>query len=161
MHVDLHDPEDLAALRRRIRQERNAKQRDRYRAVLLALEGGMTGEIQEKLGRSKSFVQRWVYAYRDGGLAAIRVKKPPGAKPKRIDEAEANLRGVDIGRILAEEFGVRYSLQGVYDLLHRLGYEPLRPRPSNPKKDPKAEARWRRRAPLLSRRWPKRIQSRR
>ena len=171
MHVSMHNSEDLAVLRRRIRGETNAKQRDRCRAVLLALEGTMTAEIQQKLARSKNFVQRWVYAYRDGGLNAIRAKKPPGAKPKlprsqescflrRIEEAEQTLRGEDIRQILSEEFGVRYSLQGAYDLLHRLGFEPLRPRPSNPKKDPAAEARWREGAPFLSRRWRRPIQRR-
>ena len=172
MHVRAHDPEDLEVLRRRIRGETNAKQRDRYRAVLLALEGALTRQIQKALARSKNFVQRWVYAYRDGGLAAVRPKKPPGVTPKlprsqealflaRIEQAEQNLRGQDIRRILAEEFGAVYSLQGAYDLLHRLGFEPLRPRPSNPKKDPAAEASWRQRAPLLSRRWRRGIRGKR
>src|SRR5206468_3040445 len=39
------------------------------------------------------------------------------------------LRGADVRRILREEFGVVRSLQATYDLLHRLGFEPLRPRP--------------------------------
>ena len=39
MDVEPHDNADLNELRRRIRTERKAKQRDRYRVVLLALEG--------------------------------------------------------------------------------------------------------------------------
>lgn len=50
-------------LHRRIGKEANAKQRDRLRAVLLALEGKTTAEIMDKLGRNKNFVQRWVYFY--------------------------------------------------------------------------------------------------
>ena len=161
MNIEPHELKDLEELSRRIRTEKLAKQRDRYRAVLLALQGATTIAIQAKLDRSKNFVQRWVYAYRDGGLKRVRAKKPPGMTPKlpreqehallaRIAASERNLRGVDIVSILQNEFGVCYSLQGAYDLLHRLGYEPLRPRPVNPKKDPQTEQTWKHNAPLLS-----------
>jgi len=46
------------------------------------------------------------------------------------------LRGKDVVRILEHEFGVRYSLDGVYDLLERLGYSCLAPRPRHEKSDP-------------------------
>jgi transposase len=162
MNVEPREVGDVQELRRRVGTEVNAKQRDRYRAVLLALEGQATAEIQEKLGRSKNFVQRWVYAYRDGGLEAVRAKKPPGIAPKlpreqeqpfleRITDTQEILRGPDIVALLEKEFGVRYTLQGAYDLLHRLGYEPLKPRPVNPKKIAEAEQVWRNCAPLLSR----------
>jgi hypothetical protein len=39
MNVELHCPGDLKELLDRSRKERNAKQRDRYRAVLLAFDG--------------------------------------------------------------------------------------------------------------------------
>jgi len=162
MNIEPHCAEDLDELRRRIQKEKNAKQRDRYRAVLLALGGSTTSEIQAKLDRSKNFVQRWAYAYRDGGLKAVRARKQPGITPKlprdqeqafleRISKTPEILRGRDIVEILEHEFGVRYSLQGAYDLLHRLNYSPLRPRPTNPKKAPEAEQAWKQRAPFLSR----------
>ena len=44
-----HDSADLNELRRWIRTERKAKQRDRYRVVLLALEGLTTAAIMDKL----------------------------------------------------------------------------------------------------------------
>ena len=160
MHIELRNVGDLQELRRRVRKEANAKQRDRYRAVLLALEGHSTAEIREKLARSKNFVQRWVYAYRDSGLDAVRPKKQPGRMPKlprdqearflqRITDTEEILRGADMVAILVREFGVRYTLQGAYDLLHRLGYEPLKPRPVNPKKVAEEEQAWKQQAPLL------------
>jgi transposase len=46
------------------------------------------------------------------------------------------LRSEDVRRILPAEFGVLRSLQAVYDLLHRLGFGPLRPRPRHPQGDP-------------------------
>ena len=39
MHVQPHTPTDIATLKSKARAERNAKQRDRYRAVAMALEG--------------------------------------------------------------------------------------------------------------------------
>jgi transposase len=172
MHITERQPTDREELRRRIRQEGNAKQRDRWRAVLLALEGQTTVQIMDKLGRSKNFVQRWVYFYRDWGLERVRPKKQPGqpqrlpahqqaAFLKRIDQSDQILRGRDIVAILQQEFGVTYSLNGAYELLHRLGYEPLRPRPVNPKKDPQQELAWTASAPLLSRRFVRRIRTRR
>jgi hypothetical protein len=71
MNVELHRPKDRTEIRHRSRKECNAKQRDRYRAVLLALEGQTTEAIMHNLDRSKNFVQRWAYAYRDGGIDAI------------------------------------------------------------------------------------------
>jgi transposase len=162
MNVQPHQLTDLKELRRRIRKEANAKQRDRWRAVLLALEGKTAAEIMDKLGRSKNFVQRWVYFYRDYGLERIRPVKQTGQPTKlprdqeqalleRIDHDPRILRGVDVQEILRKQFGATYTLNGAYALLHRLGYGPLKPRPVNPKKKAEEEQAWKQSAPLLSR----------
>ncbi|MDB5290615.1 MAG: family transposase [Phycisphaerales bacterium] len=121
------------------------------------------------LGRSRRFVQEWAYAYRDGGIEAIRPGKSSGrpprlprdkeqafrarvlAGPAEADGGVCALRGVDAMRILEKEFGVRYSLDGVYDLLHRLRLSCLVPRPRHRKNDPEAMRQWLDSAPLLSR----------
>jgi hypothetical protein len=51
-------------------------------------------------------------------------------------ESIATLYGRDIRRILEKHFGVIYTLDGAYKLLHRLGYSCLRPRPRHEKADP-------------------------
>jgi transposase len=160
---------EVAELNRRIRQERNAEQRDRYRAVLLAIEGLETGDIQDRLGRSRGFVQRWAYAYRDSGLAGLVAQKRGGSQPKLSAEQQqrflerfkagptesdggvCRLGGKDARRILQAEFGVAYTLTGVYELLHCNGLSCLRPRPRHRKSDPEAQKKWLDRAPLLSR----------
>ncbi|MBL8962485.1 MAG: winged helix-turn-helix domain-containing protein [Phycisphaeraceae bacterium] len=48
------------------------------------------------------------------------------------------LRAKDAQRILLDEFGVRYELKGVYDLMHRLRLSCLKPRPRHEKSDPAA-----------------------
>lgn len=147
--------------------ERDALRRDRYRAVLLALDGREAVEIAGSIGRSRRSVQDWAYAYRDGGIDAIQPKPRPGRVPKLPREREAELkrrldkgplpqdgvctlRGRDVRRILEAEFGVKYTLGGVYDLLERLGYACLTPRPVHEKSDPAAMAEFKARAPLLS-----------
>jgi Homeodomain-like domain len=65
-------------LKQLIRQATRAKQRDRLRAVELAIAGQPTLAIMRMLGRSRGFVQRWCYVYRDRGLEAVVAKSPPG-----------------------------------------------------------------------------------
>jgi transposase len=112
------------------------------------------------------FVQKWAYAYRDGGLKAITATPQPGrpakltgdqeqaftdrldAGPTDADGGVCTLRGKDVVRILKDEFAVAYSLQGAYDLLHRLGYACLKPRPRHRKNNPEAMAAWKQQSPL-------------
>jgi len=170
MHIVTRHAADVTTLKRYCQQASNAKQRDRYRAVLLALEGHTTPQIRAILGRSKNFVQRWNYAYRDGGIEALCPLRQTGRPPKLPREEERSfkqrvldgptasdqglctLRGKDAMRILKQEFGVQYSLDGVYDLLHRLGLSCLKPRPKHRKNNPQAMQQWLNDAPLLSRR---------
>ena len=92
MEIQLRHTNDIAGLRARICKEQNDKQRDRYRAVLLALEGHQTKTIMHMLDRSKNFVQRWSYDYRDGGLDAVIAKRPTGRPSKLTDTQERQFR---------------------------------------------------------------------
>jgi transposase len=167
MRVTERGPGDVAELIRRARAESNALQRDRYRAVLLALEGQEAVAIAVALGRSRRSVQDWVYAYRDGGVDELLPGKSTGRPTKlprqreaelrarldagpRPEDGVCTLRGKDVVAILEREFGVKYSLDGAYDLLDRLGYSCLTPRPLHEKSDPQAIADFKDHAPFLS-----------
>ena len=88
MTVDWKEPVDVQRLRELVATETNAKQRDRYRVVLIAGEG--LGEqrqldreqIAAAVGRSRQFVDQWVGRYRKGGVETLTPKRQPGAKPK-------------------------------------------------------------------------------
>ena len=166
MHITEREAGDLDRLKRLARIERDAEQRDRLHAATLAIERVPTAEAQRMLGRSRGFVQRWAYAYRDGGIAAVaRVPhpgRPPRMHPGRYDQLRARLdagprdgdgvctlRGKDVRRILATEFDVRYSLSAVYDTLHRLGYSCLAPRPRHEHGDPAAVEKFKAQTPLF------------
>lgn len=160
---------DVAELNRRIRGEREAEQRDRYRVVVLAIKGLETSDIQVQTSRSRGFVQRWTYAYRDHGIEALATRPRGGSEPKlsieqqkqfvarfkagptEQDAGVCRLGGKDGVRILEREFGIAYTLTGVYRLLHRNGLSCLRPRPRHRKSDPQAQKQWLDRAPFLSR----------
>jgi transposase len=166
MTLDWKHPEDPARLRELVASESNAKQRDRYRAVLLAGAGrggggGQGGDrveltreqIAATVGRARQFVDQWVGRYRRSGLDALRPRKQRGAAPKLTAEQQRELRamleagpapdeglaaynGPVLRERIRERFGTLYSLPGVYHLLHRLGYNDLMPRTTHPDTDP-------------------------
>ena len=132
----------------------------------MALEGEEAAAIARSLGRARRSVQDWAYAYRDGGIDALLPKPRPGRPTKLPREREAELRRGSTpargratacarcgagtsSRILEREFGVAYSLDGAYDLLERLGYSCLTPRPLHEKADPAAVADFKEHAPFL------------
>jgi transposase len=162
---------DIGRLRELVGRERKAVQRDRLRAVLLALQGEEKVAIAATLGRGKSFVEDWVYAYRDApqsdnAISAIAAKKQSGRRPllhakhraafqARIEggalqrDGVCVLRGEDLRRILRDEFGAHYAPKSVYALLAREGFSSVKPRPVHEKHDAKAATDFKESAPLL------------
>jgi len=67
----------------------------------------------------------------------LRARLNAGAQP---NDGVCTLRGKDVVRILEKEFGLKYRLGGAYDLLGRLGYSCLTPRPLHEKSDPEVIA---------------------
>jgi len=169
MNVTEREPGDVGQLEDLIAAEQKAKQRDRYRMALLAIRGEKKKDIAKLLSAPTSVVEEWAYRYRDHGIEALRPKKQPGREPTlprekhqefkerikagpREGDGVCTLRGKDAVRILNEEFKVEYTLNGVYDLLHRLNLSSLTPRPRHEKNDRKAMEEFKKSAPPLSRR---------
>jgi transposase len=159
MKVDWKDPGDAERLEELIAKEEQAKQRDRVRVVLLAGQGlgdqkNLSREqIAAVVSRSRQFVDQWVGRYRDQGVAGLHAKKQPGAESKLTPEEQEELvqwlengptpeeklaayNGPILREKIQERFGKLYSLNGVYALLHRLGYNDLMPRTTHPDTDP-------------------------
>ena len=165
MHVKTHD--SMEQLETAARRERDGRVRDRIRAVILARRGRTARQIGEALSVSGRAVQGWVRWYNEGGLEnlpdAARSGQPRKCPKEMFEAVKARilagprpedrvctLRGRDVQRILAEEFGVVQELSATYELMHTLGLEPLRPRPRHVKNDPEAMEAWLASAPLLS-----------
>lgn len=154
MRVANHHSEQQ--LQRLVNQESRAVPAKRLRTVLLAKQGFTAPEIATCTGFSRRSVQEWVARYNAEGLAGLDTKPGRGRKPpltpqqaeqlqQRLDvgplpeDGVCALRGKDVQRILAREFGQLRSLNAVYGLLHRLGYSSLVPRPQHPQANPAAQ----------------------
>ena len=168
MNITLKDPKDRELLDAGARTNQRPARRDRFRAVLMAIDGSEAPQIAARLHRSRRFVQSWVYRYRDGGVAALE-DRPRAGKPCRLDPDQrqrfrqrilegptdadggvCTLRGPQAQRIIQAEFGKKLSLPAVYALMHRLRLSPLRPAKRHTKNDPEAMKTWLDDAPLLS-----------
>lgn len=154
MYVANHHSEQQ--LQRLVDREVLADRAARLRTVLLAKQGFTAPEIATCTGFSRRSVQEWVARYNADGLDGLKTKSGRGRKPPLTPEQEeqlqqrldagplpedgvCTLRGKDVQRILAKEFGQLRSLNAVYGLLHRLGYSSLVPRPRHPQGDPAAQ----------------------
>src|SRR5689334_7857241 len=154
MHVE--DRDSLERLQEAAKQCRRTRTWPRIQAVVLAKQGDAAPDIARALGFSRRAVQAWVAVYNRGGLEALPDRPHPGRAPtlphdqedrflERIDapprpeDGVCELRGADIRHIPEREFAARYTLSGVYKLLHRLGYNDLMPRPQHPDASPEAQ----------------------
>jgi len=148
-----HTTEELQTL---YHTENNAKLAQRIQAVYLASKGLTCPEIMNITGAARRTVQQWVHKYNKQSIAGLRDKPRPGTPTKlprkkelkfqrRIEAGPTKADGVSvlngpaIRRILECEFGVLYSRQGLYDLLHRLGYSCLCPRPQHENANPQLQ----------------------
>ena len=151
--ADHHTPAQLQVLADDIPQKRSWK---RVQAVILARQGWTASHVAQSLGCSLRSVKNWVAQYNRGGLEALREQPRPGRPrsldpehyprlvqrldaPPRPEDGVCALRGVDVRRILEREFGVTMGRQAVYDLLHRLGYSNLMPRPHHEDANPEVQ----------------------
>jgi transposase len=154
MYVAAHHTEQH--IQRLADQEPRADLAKRLRTITLAKRGYTAPEVATCTGFSRRVVQTWVARYNRAGLAGLETKPGRGRKPpltpeeadqlkQRLDagalpdDGVCTLRGKDVQRILAREFGQLRTLNAVYGLLHRLGFSSLVPRPRHPQADPVAQ----------------------
>jgi transposase len=150
---DHHSLEELQELARDLAQKRLWL---RYQAVVLAKQGCSAPEIARALGCSRRAVQTWVAKYNRDGTLGLQEGRHTGRPPRlagpdvlrfqerleagpKPEDGTCTLRGTDLRRILRDEFGVTLGRQAVFDLLHRLGYSSLMPRPQHESANPEVQ----------------------
>ncbi len=166
MYVEAHHT--LEELRELTRRQQGRRAWKRYQAIVLARQGDTAEQIARALDCGARTAQTWVARYNAGGAAALDERPRPGrpttlprdqedrlrarldAAP-RPEDGTCALHGPDVRRILEREFGASYTLQGTYDLLHRLGYSSLMPRPRHEAADPAAQEAFKKGPPSGSR----------
>lgn len=161
---DYHTPKELQNL---YISEKDAKLAHRVQGVYLASKGMTCPEIMKVTGFSRRTIQQWIAKYNKGDIDALKDSPRSGQPPKlsrqqekalckRIESGPTKADGVSVlngpvvRQILEREFGVVYSLWGVYHLLHRLGYSCLCPRPEHENADPQLQKEFKK---TSSRRW--------
>jgi transposase len=148
----------LDQLRTLARSDADPKMVIRLHAIALAKGGKTAPQVAQEIGYSRRGVQFWVKWYNRGSIEELRNEGGQGRKPT-LDESEqqklrdrldagplaqtdggvCTLRGLDVQRILKEEFGKVRCLSSVYNLLHAIGYNDLVPRPQHQDADPAAQ----------------------
>jgi transposase len=139
------------------RLEKDAARARKLQIIVLALQGWTAPAIGMAVGLSRRVVQWHVAAFNELGLQAIEERRGAPPKPTLTEEQQTkfverieqgpqpadgvcSLRGRDFQRILQEEFGAMRCLVSVYNLLHKLGYSYLKPRPRHQRADSAKQA---------------------
>jgi transposase len=140
-----------------VRTARKASQERRLRALLAVAKGHRVPRVARTLSVAERAVRNWVHRYNRIGLEGVRDRRS-GRKCRlsreqlarvrarllagpRPEDGVCSLRGVDIRRILEEEFGAKYARSSVYYFLHRtLDLSYVIPRPLHIKSDLAAQA---------------------
>jgi transposase len=134
----------------------------RLRAATFLAEGKTLTEVAKTVKSSVSSVKRWNDALEQGGQAALKAKPHPGREPRlSLRQKERLLKTLARGarkagfstelwtcprvaEVIQRLFGVRYHVDYVGTLLHKLGWSPQKPEQRARERDEEAVARWRR-----------------
>lgn len=165
MNIELYHT--TSELKKLFRKQDDPRMAIRIRAVYLGLMGKTAPQIAKLLGYSRRTIQNWIYDYNLKGLEGLQDAPGRGKNCKlnqdqlqwlkqRIEQgpvSEDNVcvfRGKDIQKIIKKQFGVKYSLSSIYNLLKRLGYSYVSSRPEHPKGDPQARKSFKKKSVIRS-----------
>jgi transposase len=137
-------------------------------ALALILDGYSRGEAAALGGMDRQTLRDWVHRYNADGVDGLKSRHSSGRPPALSEERKAQLRElvirgpdpetdkvvrwrcVDLQAEVARRFSVEVHENMIGRWLHELGLTRLQPRPFNPKKDPEAEAFFKKASPAWS-----------
>jgi transposase len=143
-----------------------AAERDKREQVRLAAgdrfaEGASVARVAREFRVSTMSANRWRRSWLDGGRQALMSNGAGGAVSKLDEDQRGRLEQIlddgpaasgwedqcwtlaRIATVIAEQFGVSYTLGGVHALLHRWGWSVQRPTRRASERDDAAVERWR------------------
>jgi len=134
---------ELEAFHRSLRDKRKA---DRVKAVIALSKGWSAAQVAEILLFDEKTSRHYFERYQQGGIDALLDDNYFGAEPKLSESQMSELERYLEGRLLPDaksviahifkQYKIRYSLSGVTDLLHRLGFSYKKPTHVPGKQDP-------------------------
>jgi transposase len=160
-----HTSAELRALSRRCLDGAQVR---RILAVAMILDGRPRTEAADLNGMERQTLRDWVHRYNEFGVEGLKSRPPPGRAPaltalQRAEFLELVLAGPDpdVHKVsrwrccdLRDEVVRRFSIEvhegTIGRWLHELGLTRLQPRPYHPKKDPEAEAAFKKTSPVWS-----------
>ena len=138
--------EKIAELEKFHRSLRDKRQADRIKAVIALSRGWSAAQIAEILLFDEKTSRHYFDRYQKSGLEALLNDNYHGAEPKldefQIKELDTYLEEhifLDAKSVVAHiyrQYGIHYSISGVTDLLHRLGFCYKKPTHVPGKQDP-------------------------
>jgi transposase len=138
--------EQITALEKLHRTLRDKRQADRVKAVIALSKGWSAAQVAEILLFDEKTSRHYFECYQKGGAEALLNDDYRGAEPKldkcQISELDAYLEdhilpdAKAVAAHIHKQYGVRYSIGGVTDLLHRLGFSYKKPTHFPGKQDP-------------------------
>jgi transposase len=130
----------------------------RILAIALVLEGRPRTEAATLSGMDRQTLSDWVHRFNADGIEGLKSRKSPGRAPLLTAEQKAELRDLvikgpdpavhkvvrwrcaDLRAEIARRWSVEVHESTIGGWLGELGLTRLQPRPVHPKKDPEAEA---------------------
>jgi transposase len=130
--------EHLAQLRAAHRSEKNKHAADKIKAVVLLGSGWKLRDVKEALLLDDETLRSYVEKYKSGGVEEL-IKTNYAGRASQLDESQQKqlqseldekiyLTTSAVSEYVRESFDVEYSVSGMRDLLHRLGYEFKKPK---------------------------------
>ena len=140
---------EMAELERVHRSLRDKRQADRVKAIIALARGWSASQIAEILLMDEKTARQHFQRYRQGGIKALREERHPGVEPK-LDEFQMKDLSTHLEthiqpdakaviHVIEQRYGVCYSVNGVTDLLHRLGFSYKKPTHVPGKQNPAAQ----------------------
>jgi transposase len=156
-------------LKSREREVKDVRERKRLMGIRLKVEGYSVPEIMRIIPVSQSGLLTWVNNFNEKGFDGLVSKKPPGKRRFLNEEQIVVLRewikegpeeqhgcffwtGNKLIEAVEKEFGVKYSLNGMYDLLKDLGYSRQVTKAQHHKSDPEKAEEFKKNSPQWLRR---------
>lgn len=142
-------------------------ERRRMRAIALLKEGVPPVEVARRVGVDRRSVRRWKAAHRAEGDDALKAKPASGRRPSLDAKTQRRLerlllKGAQaagfptdlwtcprVAQTIQKSFGVRYHVDHIGRLLHRLGWSPQKPERRAVERDETEIRRW------IKEEWPR------
>lgn len=138
-----------------ISKEKNARMRIRLIALAHIQDGANKAQVARFLKVSRRSVNEWVQRFIDHGNNGLKEKTRSGrpsalteiqllqlkeyVEKNSIKENGGRLKGSLLVDYIEQEFGILYSLDNIYRLLHQLGFSWITSRSKHPKQDIEAQ----------------------